>query len=147
MFRNHRNMFRKREDKDSDDEDLEQPGEVASSSSSELRNPAAIPSTSSNRAAQLVFAHDVDEAVLKAMERGELHDWTKVEFKAICRKHGLSVNGGKGELMERVRGCTGCREFVMSCATGDGTFGWSNDVSLHLMENNFAPVHVELCRV
>ena len=51
-----------------------------------------------------MFAYDVDEAVLKAMERGKLHDWTKVEFKAICRKHGLSVNGGKGELMERVRG-------------------------------------------
>ena len=60
-------------------------------------------STSSNPAAQLVFAYDVDEAVLKAMERGKLHDWTKVEFEAICRKHGLSVNGGKGELTERVR--------------------------------------------
>ena len=77
-------------------------GEVASSSSSDLRNPSAIPSTSSNRAAQLVFAYDVDEAVLKAMERGRLHEWTKVEFKAISRKHGLSVSGGKGELMERV---------------------------------------------
>ena len=91
------------EDEDIDDENLEQPGDVASSSSSDLRNPPAVPSTSSNRAAQLVFAYDVDEAVLKAMERGKLHDWTKVEFKAICRKHGLSVNGGKGELMERVR--------------------------------------------
>ena len=39
------------EDKDSDDEDLEQPGEVASSSSSDLRNPLAVPSTSSNPAA------------------------------------------------------------------------------------------------
>ena len=39
--------------------------------------------------------------MLKAMERGRLHEWTKVEFKAISRKHGLS--GGKGELMERVR--------------------------------------------
>ena len=37
------------------------------------------------------------------MERGRLHEWTKVEFKAISRKHGLSVSGGKGELMERVR--------------------------------------------
>ena len=91
------------EDEDSEDEDLEQPGEVASSSSSYLRNPSAVPSTSSNPAAQLVFAYDVDEAVLKAMERGKLHEWTKVEFKAICRKHGLSVSGGKGELMERVR--------------------------------------------
>ena len=32
-----------------------------------------------------------------------MHDWTKVEFKAISRKHCLSVNRGKGELMERVR--------------------------------------------
>ena len=37
------------------------------------------------------------------MERGRLHEWNKVEFKAISRKHGLSVSGGKGELMERVR--------------------------------------------
>ena len=35
----------------------------------------------------------------------------------------------------------------MSCATGDGTFGWSNIVSLHLIENNVALVHGELCRV
>ena len=49
-----------------------------------------------------MFAYDVDEAVLKAMERGKLHEGTKVEFKAIFRKHGLSVSGGKGELMERV---------------------------------------------
>ena len=50
-----------------------------------------------------MFAYDVDEAVLKAMERGKLHEWTIVEFKAICSKHGLSVSGGEGELMERVR--------------------------------------------
>ena len=86
-----------------EDEDLEQPGEVASRSSSNLRNPLAVSSTSSSPAAQLVFVYDVDEAVLKAMERGQLHEWTKVEFKAISRKHGLSVSGGKGELMERVR--------------------------------------------
>ena len=82
---------------------LEQPGEVASSSSFDLRNRSAVPSTSSNPAAQLVFAYDVDEAVLKAMERGKLHEWTQVEFKAICRNHGLSVSRGKGELMQRVR--------------------------------------------
>ena len=35
----------------------------------------------------------------------------------------------------------------MSCATGDGTFGWSNAASLHLIENNIALVHVELCKV
>ena len=90
------------EDEDSEDEDLEQAGAVASSSSSDLRNPSAVPSTSSNPAAQLVFRYDVDEPVLKAMERGRLHEWTKVQFKAISRKHGLSVSGGKGELMERV---------------------------------------------
>ena len=84
------------EDEDSDDEDLKQPVEVASSSSFELRNPPAVPSTSSNPAVQLVFTFDVGEAVLKAMERGKLHDWTKVQFKAICRKHGLSVKGGEG---------------------------------------------------
>ena len=91
------------EDEDSEDEDMEQADVVASSSSSDLRNPSAVPSTSSNPASQLVFRYDLDEAVLNAMERGRLHEWTKVEFKAICRKHGLSVRGGKGELMERVR--------------------------------------------
>ena len=91
------------EDEVTEDDDLEQAGEVASSSSSDLRNPSSVPSTSSNPAAQLVFAYDVDEAVLKAMERGKLHEWIKVEFKAISRNHGLSVSGGKGELMERVR--------------------------------------------
>ena len=69
-----------REDEDSEDEDLEQTGEVASSSSSDLRNPPAVPPTSSNPSTQLVFWYDVDEAVLKAMERGKLHEWTKVEF-------------------------------------------------------------------
>ena len=58
------------EDEDRGDEGLEQPGEVASSSSSDLCNPPTVPSTSSNLAAQFVFAYDVDEAVLKAMERG-----------------------------------------------------------------------------
>ena len=43
------------EDEDSEDEDLEQAGAVASSSSSDLRNPSAVPSTSSNPAAQLVL--------------------------------------------------------------------------------------------
>ena len=84
------------EDEDSEDEDLEGAGEVASTSSSDLCNPSSVPSTSSNPAAQLVFAYDVDEAVLQPMERGRLHEWTKVEFKAISRKHGLSVSGGHG---------------------------------------------------
>ena len=91
------------EDEDSEDEDLEQPGEVASSSSFDLRKPSAVPSASSNPAAQLVFAYDVNEAVLKAMERRKLRECTKVEFNAISRKHGLSVSGGKGEPMERVK--------------------------------------------
>ena len=84
------------EEEDSEDKDLGQPGEVASSSSSYVRNPSAVPSTPSNPAAQLVFAYDVDEAVLKAMDRGKLHEWTEVEFKAISRKQGLSVSGGGG---------------------------------------------------
>ena len=116
------------EDEDSEDEDTEQAGAVASSSSSDLRNPSAVPSTSSNPAAQLVFRYDVDQAVLNAMERGRLHEWTKVEFNAICRKHGLSV--GRVSLWSvsgcTSRGCTSSREFVSSSATGNGTFGWSN---------------------
>ena len=57
---------------------------------------------SANPAAQLVFKYDVDEAVLRAMERGRLHEWTNVEFRAICKKHGLSVSGAKANLMGRV---------------------------------------------
>ena len=91
------------EDEDNEDEDLEQADEVAGSSSSDLRNPSAVASTSSNPAAQLVFAYDVDEAVLKAMERGRLHEWTKVEFKSVSGNHGFSVSRGKGELMKLVR--------------------------------------------
>ena len=91
------------EDEDSDDEVLEQAGELSSSSSSDLRNPRAPISTSSYPTSQLLFAYDVDEAVLQAMERGGMHEWTNVEFKAICRKHGLIVRGAKGELMERVK--------------------------------------------
>ena len=72
-------------------------------SSSDLRNPSAFPSTFSKHAAQLLFAYHVDEAVPEAMKRGKLHEGTEVEFKAKSRKHGLSVSGGKGELMERVR--------------------------------------------
>ena len=52
-------------DEDTDVEDSDQP--VASSSSSHLPNPLAVVSTSSNPALQLVFMHDVDEAVVKAM--------------------------------------------------------------------------------
>ena len=37
------------------------------------------------------------------MERGRMHEWTHIEFKAICRKHGLSVRGAKGVLMERFK--------------------------------------------
>ena len=28
-----------------------------------------------------------------------MHEWTNVEFKAICSKDGVSVKGGKGKLM------------------------------------------------
>ena len=47
--------------------------------------------------------YDVDDAVVKAMKRGRMHEWTHIEFKAICRRHGLSVKGAKGELMQRVK--------------------------------------------
>ena len=60
------------ENEDADEEDSEQPGEVASSSSSNLPNPSTVVSTSSNSASQLVFMYDVDEAVVKAMERGSM---------------------------------------------------------------------------
>ena len=91
------------EDPHTNNEDLEQPGEVASSSSSDLPNPRAVVSMSSNRASQLVFMYDVDAAVVKAMERGRMHEWTHLEFKAICRRHGLSVKGAKVGLMQHVK--------------------------------------------
>ena len=47
--------------------------------------------------------YDVDEAMVKAMQRGSMHEWTHIEFKAICRRHDLSVKGTKGELMQRVQ--------------------------------------------
>ena len=37
------------------------------------------------------------------MGMGRMHEWTNIEFRSICRKHGLSVKGAKGDLMERVR--------------------------------------------
>jgi hypothetical protein len=96
---------------DVEDEDLCRVGEVASSSSSNLQNQPspfspvtqAESSTSSNHAPQLVFRYDMDEAVLRAIERGVLHEWAVVEFRAIYRKHGLSVRGGKSVPMERVK--------------------------------------------
>ena len=99
------------EDEDSEDEDLDQLVEVASSSSSDpltqlaLSPPVtqAASSNSSNPAPQLVFKCDGDEAVLRAIERGRLHKWTIVEFRAICRKHDLSVRGGESEPIERVK--------------------------------------------
>ena len=66
------------EDEDTDDEGLDQPGEDASSSSSHLPSPPAVVSTSSNLASQLVFMYDVDEAVVKAIERGSMHEWTHI---------------------------------------------------------------------
>ena len=39
---------------------------------------------SSNCAPQLVYRYDVDEAVLREMERGRLHEWAVVKFTAIC---------------------------------------------------------------
>ena len=93
------------EDEATDEEDLDRAGEVASSCSSDLPNLPALSSTSApstNLSAQLVFKYDVDEVVLRAMERGKLCEWTNVEFRAICKKHSLSVRGAKGDLMGRV---------------------------------------------
>ena len=58
-------------------------------------------STSCNPTSQLVFMYDVDQAVVNAMERGSMHEWTHIEFKAIGGWHGLSVKGAKAELMRR----------------------------------------------
>ena len=90
------------EDEDTDIEDSDQQAEVAGSSSSHLPNPPAVVSTTSNPASQFVFMYDVDEAVVKAMQRGSMHEWTHIEFEAICRRHDLSVKRTKGELMQRV---------------------------------------------
>ena len=93
------------EDDATDEEDLDRAGKVASSGSSDLPNRPALSSTSApsaNPATQLVFKYDVDEPVLRAMERGRLHEWTNVEFRTICKKHGLSVRGAKVYLMGRV---------------------------------------------
>ena len=36
---------------------------------------------------------------------------------------------------------------IVSCATSDGTFGWSNAAALHLMKKDGALLRFELCRV
>ena len=36
---------------------------------------------------------------------------------------------------------------IVSCATGDGTFGWLNAVALHLMRKKCDLLRFELCRV
>ena len=90
------------EDEDIDIEDSDQPAEVANSSSSHLPNILAVVSTSSNPASHLVFTYDVDEAVVKVAQRSSI-EWTHIEFKAICKRHDLSVKGKKGELMQHVR--------------------------------------------
>ena len=101
------------EDENSEDEDLDWAGEGAGSSSSYLRthmapSPPVTQAESSNSS-----RYDVDEAVLRTMKRGSLHEWTVVEFRAICRNHDLYVRGGKSELMEPSRftfkGCTDSR--------------------------------------
>ena len=66
------------EDEATDEEDLDRAGEVASSSSSHLPNRPALSSISApsaNPSAKLVFKCDVDEVVLRAMERGRSHEW------------------------------------------------------------------------
>ena len=32
-----------------------------------------------------------------------MHEWTHIEFKAICTRHDLSVKGTKSEVMQRVQ--------------------------------------------
>ena len=59
-------------------------------------------STSSSLASQLVFMHDVDEVVVRAIERGSVHGWSHILFKAICKRYGLSVKGARGELVRCV---------------------------------------------
>ena len=139
------------EDEATDEEDLDRAGEVASSSSSDLPNLLALSSTSAPSAnpSAVGFKYDVDEAVLRAMERGKLHEWTNVEFRAICKKHGLSMRGAKGDLMAGygafLAGVPGVG--IVSRATGDGTFRWSNAVALHLMRKKCDLLRFELCRV
>ena len=41
------------------------------------------------------FMYDVDKAVLAAMDKNEMHNWTCVELRSICRKHGIAVSGSK----------------------------------------------------
>ena len=90
------------EDEDTDDEHSDQPGDVARSSSFDPLNPPTMVSTSSNPASRLVDMYDVDEVVVKAMQRGSMHERPHIEFKAIGRRHGLCVKGTKGELMQCV---------------------------------------------
>ena len=74
---------------------------------------------STNPAAQLVFKYDVDEAVLRAMERGRFHELTNVESTRISSR------------------CTKCRVpnvGTVTRATGDGTSGSLNAVALLLMQ-------------
>ena len=99
------------EDENGEDEDLDQAGEIAGSSTSNLQTQVALspPMTqaeshnSSNPALQWVCRYDVDKAVLRAMERGKIHELNVDEFRAICRMHDLSVRRRKSELMERVK--------------------------------------------
>ena len=71
-------------DEDTDVEDSDQPAKVANSSSSHLSNPPTVVSTSSNPTSQLVFMYDVDEAVVKAMQRGSMHEWTHIESRPLA---------------------------------------------------------------
>ena len=92
------------EDKATNEEDLDRAGEAASinSSSSYLPNSLAVSSTSTpsaNHAAQLVFKYDANEAVLRATEKGRFHEWTSIEFRAICKKHCLCVTRANCDLM------------------------------------------------
>ena len=77
---------KKDEDEVSSDEDLYVIADVISSSCDLMTQPnsQAASSTSCRLVSQSVFKYDVDEAMLRAVESGRLHEWTVVEVKAIC---------------------------------------------------------------
>ena len=49
------------------------------------------------------FRCNIDAAILKALQRNTLHEWTVREFKAICGKDELLEHGNKAELFNRVK--------------------------------------------
>ena len=48
------------------------------------------------------FLYAVGRTVVESMATGGLHEWTRVESKAICRKHAVHLIGGRANLLDRV---------------------------------------------